>query len=161
MFIVCICVFFVFWLLKLQGSLRTGIPSGGTLGRYGRYDSQQAARSSKFGPAPQLALSRKPPRPALDYSSDTEATISAPRSSYYYYNRPTMNSIPRNPALNAAADLAKFNSLPRERVGARIGLRSRLGILILNDIFTESKNKQVDSCLTNLLTLIINPTRLI
>lgn len=72
-----------------------------------------------------------------------------------------MNSIPRNPALNAAADLAKFNSLPRERVGARIGLRSRLGILILNDIFTESKNKQVDSCLTNLLTLIINPTRLI
>lgn len=105
------------------------------MGRYGRYDSQQIGRPSKFGPAPQLALSRKPPRPTLDYSSDTEATISAPRSSYYYYNRPTMNSMPRNPALaGAAADMAnKFNSLPRERSGARLGLRARLGDRLVDE----------------------------
>lgn len=116
----------------LRGSLTRGggLPTGGTLGRYGRYDSQQAVRGSKFGPAPQaLTLSRKPPRPTLDYSSDTEATMSAPRSAYYYYNRPTMNSMPRNPALaGPAADMAnKFNSLPRDRPGARLGIRSRLG----------------------------------
>lgn len=39
-----------------------------------------------------------------------------------------MNSIPRNgtAALGGGPDLAKFNSLPRERPGARLGLRSRL-----------------------------------
>lgn len=38
-----------------------------------------------------------------------------------------MNSIPRGgTATLGAADLAKFNSLPRERPGARLGLRSRL-----------------------------------
>lgn len=64
-------------------------------------------------------------RPTLDYSSDTEATLPPARSSYYY--RPTINSIPRGAgALGGAADLAKFNSLPRERPGARLGLRSRL-----------------------------------
>lgn len=63
-------------------------------------------------------------RPTLDYSSDTEATLPPPRSSYYY--RPTMNSIPRGGGTLGAADLAKFNSLPRERPGARLGLRSRL-----------------------------------
>lgn len=71
-----------------------------------------------------LQFSRRA-RPTLDYSSDTEATLPAPRSSYYY--RPTMNSIPRGgTATLGAADLAKFNSLPRERPGARLGLRSRL-----------------------------------
>lgn len=38
-----------------------------------------------------------------------------------------MNSIPRGTsALGVGTDLAKFNSLPRERPGARLGLRSRL-----------------------------------
>lgn len=39
-----------------------------------------------------------------------------------------MNSIPRGgaAALSGGPDLAKFNSLPRERPGARLGLRSRL-----------------------------------
>lgn len=64
-------------------------------------------------------------RPTLDYSSDTEATLPPPRSSYYY--RPTMNSMPRGAsALSGGVDLAKFNSLPRDRPGARLGLRSRL-----------------------------------
>lgn len=65
-------------------------------------------------------------RPTLDYSSDTEATLPPPRSSYYY--RPTLNSIPRGgtAVLGGGSDLAKFNSLPRERPGARLGLRSRL-----------------------------------
>lgn len=39
-----------------------------------------------------------------------------------------MNSIPRGgvAALAGATDLTKFNSLPRERPGARLGLRSRI-----------------------------------
>lgn len=39
-----------------------------------------------------------------------------------------MNSIPKGgtAALGGGPDLAKFNSLPRERPGARLGLRSRL-----------------------------------
>lgn len=65
-------------------------------------------------------------RPTLDYSSDTEATLPPPRSSYYY--RPSINSIPRGgSAVMSGSDLAKFNSLPRERPGVtRLGLRSRL-----------------------------------
>ncbi|XP_031634620.1 rho GTPase-activating protein 100F isoform X4 [Contarinia nasturtii] len=110
----------------LRSSLKAGMnPSGGTLGRYGRYESQPSTRS-KFGPSPtQVALRRV--RPTLDYSSDTEATLPPPRSSYYY--RPTMNSIPRGgtTAMGGGPDLAKFNSLPRERPGnTRLGLRSRL-----------------------------------
>lgn len=40
-----------------------------------------------------------------------------------------MNSIPRggSTVLGGANDFAKFNSLPRERPGARLGLRTRLG----------------------------------
>lgn len=101
----------------------------------GRFDPQQVGRPSKFGPPPsQVALSRRS-RPTLDYSSDTEATVSAPRSNYYYYNRPTMNSIPRggSSVLGAANDFAKFNSLPRERPGARLGLRARVGDRLVDE----------------------------
>lgn len=122
----------------LRSSLKTGTPiAGGTLGRYGRYDPPPSARTSKFGPAPAgvSSLSRRS-RPALDYSSDTEAAIgSSGRSSYYYYNRPAMNSIPRGStaALGGGPDMAKFNSLPRERPGARLGLRTRIGERLTDD----------------------------
>lgn len=123
----------------LRSSLKTGtVTGGGTLGRYGRYDPQpQSARSSaagKYGqPANTSTLGRRS-RPNLDYSSDTEATI-GPRPSYYYYNRPTINSIPRGSttALGGGPDMAKFNSLPRERPGARLGLRTRLGERLTDD----------------------------
>lgn len=98
-------------------------------------------------------LSRRS-RPNLDYSSDTEATIGA-RPSYYYYNRSNaaaaavaaasaaaaslqahhMNSIPRGSttALGGGPEMAKFNSLPRDRPGARIGLRTRMGDRLTDD----------------------------
>lgn len=82
----------------LRSSLKSSVnPPGGTLGRYGRYEpQQQGVRSSKFGPAPtQVSTLTRRSRPTLDYSSDTEATIAPRAPSYYYYNRPTMNSIPR------------------------------------------------------------------
>lgn len=121
----------------LRSSLKTGpTPAGGTLGRYGRYEPLPSRTSSKFGPAPSAvsSLSRRP-RPTLDYSSDTEATIGS-RPSLYYYNRPTMNnSIPRGStaALGGGTEMAKFNSLPRERPGARLGLRTRIGDRLTDD----------------------------
>lgn len=50
----------------------------------------------------------------------------------YYYNRPAVGAIPSRVTpspLTAATttDFAKFNSLPREKLGARLGLRTRLG----------------------------------
>ncbi|XP_050091394.1 rho GTPase-activating protein 100F [Anopheles aquasalis] len=120
--------------------------AGGTLGRYGRYDGGPGAghqvtaasqRTSKYGPSPLGATAslQRRSRPALDYSSDTEATI-GPRPSYYYYNHPAMagnsnNTIhgagPRGStqALGGGPEFAKFNSLPRERPGA--GASGRLG----------------------------------
>lgn len=119
----------------LRSSLKSSTPTaGGTLGRYGRYEPSQS-RTSKYGPsAGPVTLARRS-RPTLDYSSDTEATIGS-RPSYYYYNRPTMNSIPRGStaALGGGPDLAKFNSLPRDRPGARLGgLRTRLGDRLTDD----------------------------
>ncbi|XP_017873250.1 PREDICTED: rho GTPase-activating protein 100F isoform X3 [Drosophila arizonae] len=137
----------------LRSSLKpgTGAPMpvgvGGTLGRYGRYD-QQRGGVPKYGPpaAGAQSLTRRS-RPNLDYSSDTEATI-GPRPSYYYYNRPAIGSMPRGSsgvggsgaAAAAAAmlaggpDLNKFNSLPRERPGARLqGIRARIGDRILDE----------------------------
>lgn len=110
----------------LRSSLKTGpTPAGGTLGRYGRYEPLPSRTVT--------SLNRRP-RPTLDYSSDTEATIGS-RPSLYYYNRPTMNSIPRGStaALGGGLDMAKFNSLPRERPGARLGLRTRIGDRLTDD----------------------------
>lgn len=95
---------------------------GGTLGRYGRYEPPRTAKYTPPGPS---TLSRRP-RPAVDYSSDTEATVGRP----YYYNRPNVGALPSRAApspLTAVTDFAKFNSLPREKLGARLGLRTRLG----------------------------------
>lgn len=111
----------------LRSSLKSSTPTaGGTLGRYGRYDAPPSR--SKYGPpAGPVALARRS-RPTLDYSSDTEANIGSSRPSYYYYNRPPLPRGGGAGALGGAADLAKFNSLPRDRPGPRmLGLRSRLG----------------------------------
>uniref|UniRef100_A0A182J9P3 Uncharacterized protein n=1 Tax=Anopheles atroparvus TaxID=41427 RepID=A0A182J9P3_ANOAO len=125
--------------------------AGGTLGRYGRYDGGQpgqpghgTSRTAKYGPSPLGATGslQRRSRPALDYSSDTEATI-GPRPSYYYYNHPAMaggagggggvgggggGTMGRGStqALGGGPEFAKFNSLPRERPGARLGLRGRI-----------------------------------
>ncbi|XP_049301720.1 rho GTPase-activating protein 100F isoform X2 [Anopheles funestus] len=108
--------------------------AGGTLGRYGRYDAPpQPSRGPKYGPSPLGATAslQRRSRPALDYSSDTEATI-GPRPSYYYYNHPAMaasGTMGRGStqALGGGPEFAKFNSLPRERPGAaRLGLRGRI-----------------------------------
>lgn len=119
----------------LRSSLKTGtVTGGGTLGRYGRYDPPQASRTPKYGaPIGNSSILSRRSRP-VDYSSDTEATI-GPRPSYYYYNRPTINSIPRggSSALGGGQDMAKFNSLPRDRPGARLGLRTRLGDRLTDD----------------------------
>ncbi|XP_055848177.1 rho GTPase-activating protein 100F isoform X2 [Episyrphus balteatus] len=124
----------------LRSSLKPGAltSAGGTLGRYGRYEPQ--SRSSKYGVPPSAAsqsLTRRS-RPSIDYSSDTEATIGQ-RPSYYYYNRPAIGSIPRGTTTgilggNVAPDLAKFNSLPRERPGVRMsGIRPRISDRIMDD----------------------------
>ena len=121
----------------LRSSLKPGaappMTVGGTLGRYGRYDSQRS--SSKYG-APLVgaqSLSRRS-RSNLDYSSDTEATI-GPRPNYYYYNRPAIGSMPRGSVgpsalsnvLGPSPDMSKFNSLPRDRPGMRLqGMRPRI-----------------------------------
>ncbi|XP_034128247.1 rho GTPase-activating protein 100F isoform X11 [Drosophila guanche] len=138
----------------LRSSLKpgTGAPPmpvgvGGTLGRYGRYDQQRANTVSKYGPpaAGAQSLTRRS-RPNLDYSSDTEATI-GPRPSYYYYNRPAIGSMPRGAGghvsgsaaataalLASAADLNKFNSLPRERPGVRLqGIRTRISDRLVDE----------------------------
>ncbi|KAG4067868.1 hypothetical protein HA402_010554 [Bradysia odoriphaga] len=119
----------------LRSSLKTGtVTGGGTLGRYGRYDPPQSARTPKYGaPMGNASILSRRSRP-VDYSSDTEATI-GPRPSYYYYNRPTINSIPRggSSALGGGPDMAKFNSLPRDRPGARLGIRTRLGDRLTDD----------------------------
>jgi Rho GTPase-activating protein SYDE len=125
----------------LRTNLKAGVPiTGGTLGRYGRYEQPPPRTSSKYGPPmPQAtgSLARRP-RPALDYSSDTEATLGA-RSSYYYYNnaRPTLGSSTlgrgSTAALGGGPDYAKFNSLPRDRPGARMGLRNRIGDRLQDD----------------------------
>lgn len=139
----------------LRSSLKPGttggapmqVGVGGTLGRYGRYD-QQRAGVSKYGPPSGGAQSlTRRSRPNLDYSSDTEATI-GPRPSYYYYNRPAIGSMSRGSGgagggvgaastaalLAGAADLNKFNSLPRERPGTRLqGIRSRMGDRLVDE----------------------------
>ncbi|XP_037028981.1 rho GTPase-activating protein 100F isoform X3 [Bradysia coprophila] len=119
----------------LRSSLKTGtVTGGGTLGRYGRYDPPQSSRTPKYGaPMGNASILSRRSRP-VDYSSDTEATI-GPRPSYYYYNRPTINSIPRggSSALGGGPDMAKFNSLPRDRPGARLGIRTRLGDRLTDD----------------------------
>ncbi|XP_058058007.1 rho GTPase-activating protein 100F [Anopheles bellator] len=125
--------------------------AGGTLGRYGRYDGgPPSSRGPKYGPSPLGATGslQRRSRPALDYSSDTEATI-GPRPSYYYYAHPGQLGHPpsqhpsQHPsqshpmgrggggstqALGGGPEFAKFNSLPRERPGAggRLGLRGRI-----------------------------------
>ncbi|XP_053671707.1 rho GTPase-activating protein 100F [Anopheles nili] len=119
--------------------------AGGTLGRYGRYETGPGPggpRGPKYGAAPLGATAslQRRSRPALDYSSDTEATI-GPRPSYYYYNHPamaaggpggpgghagTMGGRGSTQALGGGPEFAKFNSLPRERPGARLGLRGRI-----------------------------------
>lgn len=121
----------------LRSSLKSGAPiaTGGTLGRYGRYDQSSSSSSRNAikysSPASSGSLSRQ--KPQLDYSSDTEATIG--RQSYYYYNqqqqqRPAINTLGRGStaALGGGPDFAKFNSLPRDRnlSNARLNLRSRL-----------------------------------
>ncbi|KAH8361108.1 hypothetical protein KR200_007307 [Drosophila serrata] len=137
----------------LRSSLKPGtaggapmpVGVGGTLGRYGRYD-QQRGGVSKYGPPAGGAQSlTRRSRPNLDYSSDTEATI-GPRPSYYYYNRPAIGSMPRGAGpgpgsaaaaaamLAGTADLNKFNSLPRERPGVRLGgIRSRMGDRLVDE----------------------------
>lgn len=118
----------------LRSSLKTSaMATGGTLGRYGRYEPP---RTSKYGTPPSgpPTLTRRS-RPTLDYSSDTEATI-GPRPSYYYYNRPPIGSIPRGTTsvLGTGTDLTKFNSLPRERPGTRLGgLRPRISERLVDD----------------------------
>lgn len=70
------------------------------------------------------------PRTAIDYSSDTEATVGRP--GLYYYNRQGLGTaLPpsrggSSAALGGGLDFAKFNSLPRDRPGARLNLRGRL-----------------------------------
>ncbi|XP_055587609.1 rho GTPase-activating protein 100F isoform X2 [Uranotaenia lowii] len=119
---------------SLKSDLVQAAPiAGGTLDRYGRYAPPQSQRTPKYGPSPLGAATgslQRRSRPAVDYSSDTEATI-GPRPSYYYYNHPAMqaNTIARGStqALGGGPEFAKFNSLPRERPGSRMGLRSRIG----------------------------------
>ncbi|XP_061392103.1 rho GTPase-activating protein 100F-like isoform X2 [Musca vetustissima] len=109
---------------------------GGTLGRYGRYDPHSNA---KYGPSGTQSLTRRS-RPNLDYSSDTEATV-GPRPNYYYYNRPAIGSMPRGAGapggasvLGGGPDMAKFNSLPRDRPGVRLpGIRSRISDRIMDE----------------------------
>ncbi|EAT36687.1 AAEL011253-PA [Aedes aegypti] len=117
---------------SLKSDLVQAAPiAGGTLDRYGRYEPPPSSRTPKYGPSPLGATGslQRRSRPALDYSSDTEATI-GPRPSYYYYNHPAMaNTIARGStqALGGGPEYAKFNSLPRDRPGSRMGLRSRIG----------------------------------
>jgi hypothetical protein len=120
----------------LRSSLKSGAPiTGGTLGRYGRYDPQtpSSRNAIKYSSPASSALTRRS-RPTLDYSSDTDATI-GPRPLNYYYNRPTISTLGRPNTSNIATALgggpeyAKFNSLPRDRAGlpsGRIGIRPRL-----------------------------------
>lgn len=126
----------------LRSSLKSGAQptatGGGTLGRYGRYDPVPSSRTTagKYSTSTGATstLTRRS-RPTLDYSSDTEATIGS-RPSYYYYNRAPIGSMPRGStsALGGGPDLAKFNSLPRDRPGARLGgLRTRLGDRLTDD----------------------------
>ncbi|XP_062534273.1 rho GTPase-activating protein 100F [Armigeres subalbatus] len=116
---------------SLKSDLVQAAPiAGGTLDRYGRYEPPPSSRTPKYGPSPLGATGslQRRSRPALDYSSDTEATI-GPRPSYYYYNHPAMaNTIARGStqALGGGPEFAKFNSLPRDRPGSRMGLRSRI-----------------------------------
>lgn len=121
------------------------IAMGGTLGRYGRYDSRSG---SKYGTIDAQTLHRRS-RPNLDYSSDTEATVGL-RPTYYYYNRPAVGTMPRSagganvggpnsmvPGIlsGGASDMSKFNSLPRERPGVRLqGIRPRITDRLMDDV---------------------------
>ena len=114
----------------LRSSLKSGAPApqitGGTLGRYGRYE-QSARNAIKYSSPASSSVPRQ--KPVLDYSSDTEATIG--RQNYYYYNqRPNISTLGRGStaALGGGPEFAKFNSLPRDRNAAavRMNLRSRL-----------------------------------
>jgi Rho GTPase-activating protein SYDE len=104
--------------------------SGGTLGRYGRMD-QSSRNAIKYSSPTSSGMARH--KPPLDYSSDTEATISRPN--YYYYNKQqqqqqhaTLGRGGGAAALGGGVDFAKFNSLPRDKnvANARLNLRSRL-----------------------------------
>lgn len=141
----------------LRSSLKTqppppGVVVGGTLGRYGRYESPQSRQKYPTIPSNTNSLTRRS-RSNLDYSSDTEATIGS-RPNYYYYNRPNIPQQQQQQPLSSSRTstthglggvlapeiAAKFNSLPRsDRTGAqRLGLRSRLGIeendLLMSDL---------------------------
>lgn len=122
----------------LRSSLKTGPTPGlgGTLGRYGRYEPPASSRTSKYGTTGTSTLTRRS-RPALDYSSDTEATA-GPRPSYYYYNRPALSSIASRgstTALGGGPEFAKFNSLPRDKPSSstRLGFRTRFGDSLANE----------------------------
>lgn len=104
------------------------------MGRYGRFEPQ---RTAKYAP-PSQSLTRRSRGP-IDYSSDTEATLGS-RSNLYYYNRPqgapqAQMQPPRGTpsGLINAQDFARFNSLPRDRPGARLNLRGRLGDRLSDD----------------------------
>lgn len=118
----------------LRSSLKSSTV-GGTLGRYSRYEPSSRT-TSKYGTASSSTIQRQRPRPSLDYSSDTEATI-GPRPGYYYYNRPNLSSITSRgstTALGGGPEFNKFNSLPRDRPSAtRLGFRSRIGDRLLDD----------------------------
>lgn len=101
--------------------------TGGTLGRYGRYDHQSSRNAIKYSSPTSSGMVRQ--KPPLDYSSDTEATINRPN--YYYYNKQNIATLGRTGAapIANAADFAKFNSLPRDRnlaASTRLNLRSRI-----------------------------------
>lgn len=102
------------------------------MGRYGRFEPQ---RTAKYTP-PSQSLTRRS-RGTIDYSSDTEATLGS-RSNLYYYNRPPMGPAVQPPrgtpsGLIGGPDFARFNSLPRDRPGARLNLRTRLGDRLSDD----------------------------
>uniref|UniRef100_A0A336MBG0 CSON014720 protein n=1 Tax=Culicoides sonorensis TaxID=179676 RepID=A0A336MBG0_CULSO len=117
----------------LRSSLKQAQPTiGGTLGRYGRFEPQ---RTTKYAP-PSQSLTRRP-RGTIDYSSDTEATVGS-RPNLYYYNRPGVGPAMPQPrgtpsGLIGGPDFARFNSLPRDRPGARLNLRTRLGDRLSDD----------------------------
>lgn len=69
---------------------------------------------------------------ALDYSSDTEATIGS-NTNMYYYNRCSQSPSNRPGLSLGPADLSKFNSLPRDKPVARLGLRNRLNERITDE----------------------------
>lgn len=102
--------------------------SGGTLGRYGRLE-QSSRNAIKYSSPTSSGMTPRHKPPPLDYSSDTEATISRPN--YYYYNKQHVATLGRGGTssnINAGNDFTKFNSLPRDKnlSSARLNLRNRI-----------------------------------